>query len=85
MGGISFEMEKYLKAVQPEMAAKAERILELNTAHTAIAAISGLMQSDPDKAGRYTKILYHQAELMAGLDVENPAEYSEMIFELLTI
>ncbi|MDR2908564.1 MAG: molecular chaperone HtpG [Oscillospiraceae bacterium] len=80
---LSFEMEKYLSAVQPDMGAKADRILELNAEHPVFEKLGKLRESDPEKAGRYAKILYHQAELMAGLAVEEPGEYSELIFSLM--
>ncbi|MGI6404538.1 MAG: molecular chaperone HtpG [Oscillospiraceae bacterium] len=82
-GALSFEMEKYLNAVQPESHAKAERILELNADHPVVAKMKELQTSDPEMAKRYASILYHQAELMAGLTVENPAAYSELIFSLM--
>ena len=36
--GITFEMEKYFTAVQPELGMKAKRILEINVDHPAFAA-----------------------------------------------
>ncbi len=82
-GYLSFEMEKYLNSVQPDARAKAERVLELNADHPVILKMKELQTSDPEKAKKYASILYHQAELMAGLTVENPAEYSELIFSLM--
>ena len=37
--GVSFEMERYFAAAQPEMGFKAQRILELNVEHPAFAAL----------------------------------------------
>ena len=37
--GMSFEMERYFNAVQPEMGMKAKRILEVNVDHPAFAAL----------------------------------------------
>ncbi len=82
-GSLSFEMEKYLNAVQPEAEAKAERILELNADHPLLAKMKELQADQPETAKRYAQILYHQAELMAGLGVENPAAYSELVFSLM--
>ena len=82
-GHLSFEMEKYLAAVQPDSTPKAERILELNPSHPAFQKLSALKEADPEKAGALAKVLYHQAQLMAGLAVEDPAEYSRLVFELL--
>ena len=82
-GPLSFEMERYFNAVQPDSAAKAERVLELNAGHPIFEKLQLLHDSDPDGAARYAKILYHQAELLAGLPLENPAEYSGLVFELM--
>ena len=82
-GGISFEMEKYLASVQPEMAMKAERVLELNASHSAFKALEAAITADPDKAEKYVKILFAQAQLIAGLTLENPSEYADMVCELM--
>ena len=37
--GMSFEMEKYMKRVNPEMAFPVDRILELNPEHEAVKAL----------------------------------------------
>lgn len=70
--GITFEMEKYFTAVQPELGMKAKRILEINVDHPAFAAFETARIIDPDKAKKYAEILYNQACLIAGLPIENP-------------
>ena len=82
-GAVSFEMEKYLKSVQPESGAAADRILELNAEHPVIRKLEGLLESDPEKAKDYARILYDQAKLMAGLPIDNPGAFSERIFSLM--
>jgi len=82
-GGLSFEMEKYLAAVSPDSSAKAERILELNADHAVFEKLKALWESEPGKAEDFAKILYHQAGLMAGLPVEDPAGYSRLVFSLM--
>jgi len=82
-GGLSFEMEKSLAALSPESGAKAERILELNASHPIFEKLKALHASDPEKARDLAKILYHQSELMAGLPVQDPAEYSRLIFSMM--
>ena len=81
--GISFEMERYFKAVGQDMPIKAKRILEINTAHAAFRKIDQLMTTDPDKAGKMAEVLYNQALLIAGLPLDNPSEYTDMIAELM--
>ena len=82
-GGISFEMEKYMEAVQPEMAMKAERVLELNASHSAFKALEEAVANDKDKAAKYARILLAQAQLIAGLTLENPSEYADLVCELM--
>lgn len=48
--GITFEMEKYFTAVQPELGMKAKRILEINVDHPAFAAFETARITDPDQA-----------------------------------
>ena len=81
--GLSFEMEKYLNAMQPEKAIRADRILELNTAHPAFAALEKAVTADPDLAKKYADLLYHQALLIAGLPMEDPSAYTDLVCELL--
>ncbi len=80
---LSFEMEKYFKQVQAETAPKAERILELNPEHSVFTKLEDLYKSDTEKAKLYTEILYYQSALTAGLEIEDPAAYSELIFRLM--
>ena len=80
--GITFEMEKYFTAVQPELGMKAKRILEINVDHPAFAAFETARIIDPDKAKKYAQILYNQACLIAGLPIENPSAYTDLICSL---
>ena len=82
-GGMTFEMEKYFRRVSPEMQAKADRVLELNPEHPVFAALQLAVAQDPEKAKKYVKILHTQALMMADLPVENTAEYTELVCELM--
>ena len=61
---------------------KASRVLELNAEHPAFAALKSAYDSDKDKAAELSKILYAQALLIAGLPLDNPTEYTELICKL---
>lgn len=78
-GGISFEMEKYFNAVQPDSGMKAQRVLELNMNHSAVKAMENAVQTDIEKAKKYAELLYNQALLIAGLPIENPGEYADLV------
>ena len=82
-GGISFEMEKYFNAVQPDSGMKAQRVLELNLNHDAVKNMEALIQTDIDKAKKYAEVLYSQALLIAGLPLENPSEYTDLVCSLM--
>ena len=81
--GFSFEMEKYFKNFEMPMPVKADRILELNTKHPAVMAMETALLTDREKAATYAKILYNQSLLIAGLPLENPSEYTDLIAGLM--
>ncbi len=81
--GMSFEMEKYFQSVQPEAAFKAQRILELNVDHPAFKALENTVDADPEKAKKYAVLLYNQALLIAGLPLEDPSGYTDLVCELM--
>ena len=81
--GFSFEMEKYFKNFQMPTPVKADRILELNTDHPAVMAMETALLTDRAKAELYAKILYDQALLIAGLPLEDPSEYTDLVAKLM--
>ena len=81
--GMSFEMEKYMKRVNPEMAFPVDRILELNPDHDAVKALQAKMTEDPVIAKDYAQLLCCQALLMADLPLEDPIAYTELVCRLM--
>jgi len=81
--GMSFEMEKYMKRMNPEFAFSVGRILELNPEHEAVKAMERAMTEDALKAKDYAKLLTYQAQLMADLPIEDMAEYTELVCKLM--
>ena len=81
--GLSFEMEKYFQSIQPDSAIHAERILELNVDHPAFQALEAAVTADPDKAKTYAALLYNQALLIAGLPLEDPSGYTDLVCQLM--
>lgn len=81
--GMSFEMEKYFSAAQPDSNIRADRVLEMNPEHPVFVRLRETMMSDPVKAADYARILYVQAQLMAGLLPDNPNDYTDMIYKLM--
>ena len=82
-GGVSFEMEKYFAAMQPEAGMKAQRCLELNMNHDAVKAMKDLIGKDDEKAKKYAEIFYNQALLIAGLPIENPSDYADLVCSIM--
>ncbi len=81
--GMSFEMEKYMKRVNPEFAFPVGRILELNPEHEAVQAMQSALTTDPGKAEDYAKLLYAQGCLMAELPIDDPVEYTRLVCGLM--
>ena len=81
--GMSFEMEKYFKRMNPEMPIPSQRILELNPDHAAVKAMQTAMTEDTLKAKDYAKLLCCQAQLLADLPLEDPAEYTQLVCKLM--
>ena len=81
--GMSFEMEKYMKRVNPEYAFPVGRVLELNADHEAVKAMQRVMTEDPVLAKDYAQLLCCQAQLMAQLPLDDPFAYSELVCRLM--
>ena len=81
--GLSFEMEKYFQSIQPDRAFKASRILELNVEHPAFQALEAAVSADPEKAKAYAQLLYNQALLIAGLPLDDPSGYTDLVCGLM--
>ena len=81
--GMSFEMEKYMKRANPDFAFSVGRILELNAEHEAVKAMIAAVTTDMEKAKDYARLLCCQAQLMADLPLENPAEYTALVCKLM--
>ena len=84
-GGLTLEMEKYFRMGPSEEMRKlrAERVLEVNGEHRAFKAIKEAYDAgDKEKAAALSKILYAQAELIAGVEIEDPAAYAELVCSL---
>ncbi len=84
-GAISLEMEKVLNAMPAsDGKAKAERVLEINANHKIYEKLCALYGSDKDKCVDLADVLLTQAELSAGLKVENLSEYSDKVCKLIS-
>ncbi len=80
---LSFEMEKYLQRMGNQFNMKAGRILELNANHPAFQALQLAVAQDQEKAKKYAELLYDQAVLVAGLTLEDPTAYTDLVCSLM--
>lgn len=83
-GPVTLEMEKYFAQMPgSETKPKAERVLELNSAHKAFNALKSAYETDKEQAKKYAQILYSQAALIAGFNIDNTVEYCDMVCDLM--
>lgn len=83
-GEVSLEMEKYFATIpgdHPDI--KAQRVLEINPTHKAFYMLCDTWQLDKDRCAKIGKLLYNQALLIADISIENPAEYTDLFWELI--
>jgi len=81
--GMSFEMEKYLRRVNPHFTEEVGKILELNPDHPVFAVLSEKSVSDPETAKKYASLLFSQALLMADLPIDDATAYTDLVCELM--
>jgi len=82
--GLSLEMEKTLNE-QPgaEESVKAEKILEINPDHPLFKAFTSIQNND-DLVKEYASLLYDEAMLLEGREIENKQEFIKKINNLIT-
>ena len=73
-GDVSIEMQKVFDAMPNDMGIKAQTILEINEKHPIAEKLKDLYKNDKDEFKVYTKILYSEARMIAGLPIDNPTE-----------
>jgi molecular chaperone HtpG len=82
--GVSFEMEKLIKEMPGvDQSVKAERILEINPTHDLFKALKSIYEKSPEDVGEYADILYNQALLIEGFQLDDPVEFSNKITKLM--
>lgn len=80
-GYVSLEMEKVLNSMPgANQGVKAQLVLEINSNHPVAEKLAA---ADDETLAKYTKLLYASARLIAGLDLDNPTEFSDTIADLM--
>lgn len=83
-GPVSIEMQKVINAMPTDESINAKIILEINDSHPIKEKLKELYKDNKQEFNNYTKILYSQARLIEGLQIDNPTEISNLICELLS-
>ena len=84
-GNVSVGMEKILNKMPgaEDQHIKAEIVLEININHPLAAKLKELFENDKDRLATYSKILFAQARLVSGMSLDNPAEISSLVCDLM--
>ena len=82
-GGMSFEMEKYFQRINPEMAMKVDRVLQINPEHPVLKKLHGMITEDPEQAKKYAQLLYAQGLILADLPIQDAAAYTDLVCGLM--
>ncbi|MBQ9985758.1 MAG: molecular chaperone HtpG [Oscillospiraceae bacterium] len=84
-GALSVGMEKVLSRMPGAEAGmlKAEIVLEINVNHPIAQKLKALFADDKEKLAVYSKILLAQARLINGITIDNPAEISDLVCNLM--
>ena len=83
-GDVSIEMQKVFDAMPNDMGIKAQTVLEINEKHPIAKKLKTLYKKDKEEFKKYTKILYSEARIIAGLPIDNPTEISNLICEVIS-
>jgi molecular chaperone HtpG len=83
-GDLTPQMERLLRATGQEVPAT-RRILELNPSHRLIERMAEMLGDGAasDKVASYARLLYGQAILAEGGELDDPAEFARLVAELM--
>lgn len=83
-GDLSIEMEKVLNALpNADKKVKAEKVLEINAEHKIAEKLKNLYENDKETLKKYAIVLYEQARLLEGLQIENVSEFIDAMTEII--
>lgn len=82
-GDVSIEMEKVFNSMpNADNKVKAEKVLEISLEHGILERLNSV-KTDMKKLTKYATVLYEQARILAGLDIENPTEYVKAVSDII--
>ncbi len=80
--GLSLEMEKILAQMPENNGMKASKVLELNPTHQVFKSLEAI-KDNQELITKYSKLLYNQALLVEGFELDDPKEYANLVDELI--
>ena len=83
-GEVSIEMEKVINRMPGTDKISAEYVLEINKNHPIVKKLEDLYNTDKEELKKYAKVLYSEARLIEGLQIENPTEISNIIVDMMS-
>ena len=85
-GEVSLEMEKVFKSMKnaSPVPVSAEKVLELNPDHKLFGKLKQLFETDKDKLKSYAKLLYAEALITEGMEIEKPDEFVSVLTDVLS-
>ncbi len=82
-GDVSIEMEKVFNSMPNQgQKVKAEKVLEISLEHGILDRLKKV-QEDKETLKKYATVLYEQARLLAGLDIENPTDFVKAFSDII--
>ena len=84
-GEISLEMEKTFKSMKATspVPVEAKKVLEISLLHPVAQKLKTLYDTNKDKLANYAKVLWGEALLLAGFDLDDTAEFTSLVSDLM--
>lgn len=83
-GELSIEMEKvFAKMPTANQPMKAKKVLEINAAHPVYQKLTETLKSDKERFDDIVNVLFDQACLISGLEVDDVTDLTDKIFKLI--
>ena len=83
-GEVSIEMEKVFNSMPgADGKMKAEKILEISSTHKILDTLSKVYDKTPEKIANYATVLYEQARLLEGLNIDDVTSFVTAMGEII--
>ena len=85
-GEVSLEMEKVFRSMKNSspVPVVAEKVLEINPEHKLFGKLKELLSTDKEQLKLYAKLLYAEALVTEGMEIDKPEEFVSALTEVLS-